>query len=689
MKLNDKLIVKTGRPVILIMLLGILVAHQLTVFSTEKAIAKREEKNLYAKHTEMLKVVKRESDFLLDKLKDSDNNKMILDVCLSSPENMKSWVDSLCLHNEITNAAVLDMNGTVLAYNNWGTFDHVAEKGALASVRNPSVFIKAIDYGVYLTTAGIVSDSNGNRKILLLQYDLASPKFLEPYSGYMACELSIFVGDTRVGTTLTDNDGKIIAHSKFDDKETMDLVYNEGKDVYKRSDFNGTDYLGLYTSIPSGNDGKIMVYVGTEFENVREARNLILATVMPGIVVFFLALIVAIYLVIKLLVEKTLKVALNHFRGLNSKDKVADLTQRIVIKSKDEIGEMCKEVNTFIESQHGLISTVADSSGKMSQVIENLAANSVEVAGNVREIMSNINNVKTAVHNQGDAFGRMHELLTNNMNGVAEFDASIEAQADEIIQSSASIEEMLNEIGIVSSSINKMTEEFEVLFNIVNEEKRRQQEVAIQIETMAQQSEHLAEANSVISEIAEQTNLLAMNAAIEAAHAGEAGKGFSVVADEIRKLAENSSEQSKFISGELENITESIASVVDASNISVEDFNDISAKVESTNGLVKKIDEAMEKQQSTSNDVLGVLQAINSKTSVVKEMSKNIISDISDIKNEADQLAVVSQSVEDSMDEMSQGMQEITLATNGVSEMANASTEIVGEIDSGLKRFKL
>jgi methyl-accepting chemotaxis protein len=206
---------------------------------------------------------------------------------------------------------------------------------------------------------------------------------------------------------------------------------------------------------------------------------------------------------------------------------------------------------------------------------------------------------------------------------------------------------------------------------------------------MAQQSEHLAEANSVISQIAEQTNLLAMNAAIEAAHAGEAGKGFSVVADEIRKLAENSAEQSKAIKFELDNISKSINTVVKASEISVEDFVQISDKVVSTERLVREIDNAMIEQKEASHQVLQALHEINDATSNVQSTSKQMSNDVNSAKQQADNLEIISRTVEGAMNEMSLGINEITIAAHHVSDMANSTRENIDHLDKLLSRFTL
>ena len=347
------------------------------------------------------------------------------------------------------------------------------------------------------------------------------------------------------------------------------------------------------------------------------------------------------------------------------------------------------EINEFIDKQYDIVYGMKKTSEALSVTGETLATSSQQSAGAVSEIMANIASVKNSVEKQSEALSNVQNTIEQSLTAFEDLDNLIKNSAAEIIESSAAIEEMVGNIGSVSGSIEKMTGEFEVLLDITEKSKKRQDDVANQIVEMAAQSEHLAEANNVISNIANQTNLLAMNAAIEAAHAGESGKGFSVVADEIRKLAENSSAQSKSIKTELDNITKIINSIVDSSKLSVEEFGLIADKVSATNNLVHEIDAAMTEQNEASQQVLTALKDMNESTINVQSTSKVMFSAAGKIKEETDNLEIISHSVVGSMDEMSLGINDITQSTQHVSDMATNTQENIGDIEKMLKQFKI
>ena len=273
---------------------------------------------------------------------------------------------------------------------------------------------------------------------------------------------------------------------------------------------------------------------------------------------------------------------LKAFEALNGDSGVSDLTSRIEVKRNNEIGAMGSAINEFIESQQHIMSDVNEACDSLNEVGGSLAESSQSTANAISEILSNVDNVKNAVMKQTEALGDVKVQLENNIIGIETLDRLIENQSSGIIESSSNIEEMVGSISAVTTSVSKMSSEYTELIAITEEERTRQDTVAAQINDMAQKSQHLADANNVISQIAAQTNLLAMNAAIEAAHAGEAGAGFSVVADEIRKLAESSSVQSKNIATELKEITKTVAEVVSASNRSNEAFKIITEKISDT-----------------------------------------------------------------------------------------------------------
>ena len=234
-----------------------------------------------------------------------------------------------------------------------------------------------------------------------------------------------------------------------------------------------------------------------------------------------------------------------------------------------------------------------------------------------------------------------------------------------------------------------MKKSFNDLTTTVSEGQRKLSTVDENVKAISDQSKMLVDANNIISKISKQTNLLAMNAAIEAAHAGEAGKGFSVVADEIRKLAETSAQQSKRISAELADITDSIEAVVVSSGESNEAFNDIVSSIGDTNLLIQKIQDAMELQNEASKQVLASLNGMQNQTIQVDEKSKTLVENLEQVNLEMDNVTQISSTIFGSMDEMAHGSTEINTAAQKVSEMAIQTRENIESMTNLLGQFKI
>jgi len=210
----------------------------------------------------------------------------------------------------------------------------------------------------------------------------------------------------------------------------------------------------------------------------------------------------------------------------------------IVVKNRDEIGDLVDSMNRMVQDLGGILSKVSESGQYLAASAEELSASSEQnktTAGRVAHI------------SQQSASGAERQLAS-----FQETTARVDEIAAEIERISSSSEEM-RQAAVSSAETTKRSvasiNDVVAQMNEIDSTTQRTKEI---IRTLENHSNNISAVVALITGIAEQTNLLALNAAIEAARAGEQGKGFGVVAGEIRKLAEGSRRSAEDVVGILE-----------------------------------------------------------------------------------------------------------------------------------------
>ncbi len=324
-----------------------------------------------------------------------------------------------------------------------------------------------------------------------------------------------------------------------------------------------------------------------------------------------------------------------------------DLTKRLEVKGEDEVGEMARWFNVFMDKLQHLIKQIvldADSLNSSSTSLSSIAIEMTTAAESMSERSRTV------------AAGS--EEMSMNMSSVA---SACEEAATNVNMVAASTEEM-------TITIRDIAQRSDESRTISGSAVKKGSDVSDKLGQLGAGAQEISKVTEVISEISEQINLLALNATIEAARAGEAGKGFAVVATEIKELAKQTAQATQMVRDQIGSIQESTTGTV-------AEVNDILNIIKDASDIVSSITNEMEGQAKVTQEIA---DNISQTSQGIQEVNLNV-----------SQGSVVIGSITSEITEVNQSVQEVSSSITQVSKKAEELSQLSNKLQDIVGQFKV
>ncbi|RIA31627.1 methyl-accepting chemotaxis protein [Ectopseudomonas oleovorans] len=303
------------------------------------------------------------------------------------------------------------------------------------------------------------------------------------------------------------------------------------------------------------------------------------------------------------------------------------LNTRIDLPGQDELSDIARSFNQFIDKVHGAMRELADNSRQLSGMARDVAERARLTQSNCTAQSDRTVQVATAINELGST---VNEIARNAENA-----AEVAREATQHASDGSAV------VSQAHRQVDALNGELE--------------QAAKVIEALAAQTNAISTTLNTIRSISEQTNLLALNAAIEAARAGEQGRGFAVVADEVRTLASRSGASTEEIQQVIDRLQNESRSAVEAmakgqrqSALVVEYASKASAALEQINSHIGQI----------SDQNIQVATATEEQSSVVEDINRNIV--------DINELTVGTTHIADQLNQASSDLQALSTQLDGL-----------------------